>query len=78
VALMLTRAPGESLIIARDVVVTFVAHRTGGEIRLAVTAPPDIQVDRLEVAFRDDPALRDYWREDGSRRYAGPNDYLSR
>lgn len=68
---MVTRRPGESILIARHTMVTFVEHRTAGQVRLSVTAPYEVSVERFELAARVDPSLYDEWRPDGTRRYAG-------
>lgn len=69
-ALVITRRPGESILIAREVCVAFYELGSAGEVRLAITAPEDLVVDRLEVAFRRDPALREVWGGDGFPRGA--------
>ena len=46
--LVLTRRIGETIVIAGDIRVTVVALK-GGKVRLCITAPAEIQVDRLEV-----------------------------
>lgn len=47
--LVLTRKIGESITIAGNIVVTVVETR-GERVRLGVTAPDDVRVDRAEVA----------------------------
>jgi len=46
--LILSRRPGESLTIGDDVVVTVVGVK-GNQIRLGITAPPEVRVLRNEV-----------------------------
>lgn len=46
--LVLTRGIGEAIIIGEDVLVTIV-EVNGKRVRLCVTAPPEIAVDRTEV-----------------------------
>jgi carbon storage regulator len=46
--LVLTRRPGESIVIGNDVVVTVLEVR-GDQIRLGVRAPRSIQVHREEI-----------------------------
>lgn len=50
-SLVLTRRPGERIMIGNDIVVTVVGIN-GGQIRIAVEAPKDVRVDREEVAKR--------------------------
>lgn len=64
-ALMITRRPGEAILIAGEVCVAYHELESAGEIRLAITAPDDLLVDRLEVAFDRDPGLRGIWGPDG-------------
>ena len=47
--LVLSRKPGESLIIGSDIVLTIVEVR-GDKIKLGIEAPREIPVHRLEVA----------------------------
>jgi carbon storage regulator len=49
--LILSRRPNESLRIAGDVVITVVSL-SGNQIRLGITAPPHVTVDREEVHLR--------------------------
>ena len=46
--LVLTRKAGERLLIGDAVAVTVVSVR-GGKVRLGVSAPPEVRVDRAEV-----------------------------
>ena len=46
--LILTRRPGERIMIGDDVVVTFVSRR-GEEISIGIDAPPSVSIDREEV-----------------------------
>jgi carbon storage regulator len=49
--LVLTRTQGETIVIGDDIRVTVVAVH-GSKVRLGVTAPPPVGVDRLEVRER--------------------------
>jgi carbon storage regulator len=49
--LILSRRPNESLRIGGDVVITVVGF-SGNQIRLGITAPPNVVVDREEVHQR--------------------------
>lgn len=49
--LVLTRHPGEQLVIANNIVVTVVAIE-GNKVRLGVDAPRSVRVDRKEVHDR--------------------------
>jgi carbon storage regulator len=49
--LVLSRRLGESIVIDGNVTVTVVAFR-GEKVRLGITAPDDVQVDRSEVHER--------------------------
>jgi carbon storage regulator len=49
--LILSRRPNESLRIAGNVVITVVGF-SGNQVRLGITAPPNIIVDREEVHQR--------------------------
>src|SRR4051794_12359976 len=49
--LVLTRKLNESIIISDNIRVTIVAI-DGNKVRLGITAPPDVRVDREEVARR--------------------------
>ncbi len=53
--LVLTRKVGEQLVIGGGITVTVVSAQ-GGKVRLGVTAPPEVRVDRAEVRAR--PAAR--------------------
>lgn len=46
--LVLSRRPGESIVIGSDIVVTVLEVR-GGQIRIGIDAPRDLQVHREEV-----------------------------
>jgi carbon storage regulator len=56
--LVLTRRLGEEIVIDGDILITVVAVK-GNQIRLGITAPPAVAVDRREVRERraawDDP-----------------------
>ena len=49
--LVLTRKPGEEIVIGSGIRITVVAV-TGNKVRLGVVAPPSVLVDRAEVAER--------------------------
>jgi carbon storage regulator CsrA len=49
--LILSRRPNESLRIAGNVIITVVGFN-GNQIRLGITAPPDVVIDREEVHQR--------------------------
>jgi len=49
--LVLSRRIGEEIVISGDIRITVVEVK-GGRIRLGVTAPPDVTVDRREIAER--------------------------
>lgn len=49
--LILSRRPNESVRIAGNVIITVVGF-SGSQVRLGITAPPDIAIDREEVHQR--------------------------
>jgi len=49
--LILSRRPNESLRIGNNVVITVVGF-SGNQIRLAISAPPNVIIDREEVHLR--------------------------
>ena len=49
--LILSRRPGESLVIGDDVTVTVVAIK-GNQVRIGVNAPKNVRVDREEIRAR--------------------------
>ena len=49
--LVLSRRVGESIIIGKDIIVE-IAEVRGNQVRIAVTAPKEIRVDRSEVRER--------------------------
>lgn len=51
--LVLSRMAGESILIGNDIRVT-VVQINGNKVRIGVTAPPDVQVDREEIRERKD------------------------
>ena len=58
--LVLTRRVDETIVINGDIHVTVVAIR-GDQVRLGITAPPSVRVDRQEIhERRNDPTL---WQE---------------
>ena len=54
--LILTRTPGESLIISDDIEVTIVAVK-GNQVRIGIKAPDDVNIVRDELV-NDDPVTR--------------------
>ncbi len=50
-ALILTRRPGETIQIGKDVTVTVLSLH-GQQVRIAVNAPRDVIVDREEIALK--------------------------
>jgi carbon storage regulator CsrA len=53
--LVLTRHPGERIVIGPDITVEVVEVRAFGKgctVRLRVVAPPGVRVDRQEIAIR--------------------------
>lgn len=56
--LILTRRLGESIMIGDDIVVTIFGIK-GAQVRLGVTAPPDVAVDREEIRARKDAGMPD-------------------
>jgi carbon storage regulator len=49
--LILTRRTGERLCIGDDIVVTILAVK-GGQVRIGITAPRDVTIDREEIHQR--------------------------
>lgn len=49
--LILTRRPGETILIGKDVEVTVIGVH-GGQVRIGIKAPPAVIVDREEIALR--------------------------
>lgn len=47
--LVVTRKLGESLVIGGDCIVKIIDISTRGRVKIAIQAPPDVVVDRLEV-----------------------------
>ena len=47
--LVVSRKPGESIIIGGNVRVTIVEARSDGRVRIAIEAPNDVRIDREEV-----------------------------
>ncbi len=46
--LVLTRRPGESIVIGQNVIITVIEIK-GGQVRIGIDAPRDVQVHREEV-----------------------------
>lgn len=55
--LVLSRKPGESLVIGENITVTIVEAK-GGRVRLGIDAPKDLPVHRHEVKLRIDMESR--------------------
>ena len=49
--LILTRRPGETLCIGDDVEITVISFK-GNQVRIGITAPKEVSVDRREVRAR--------------------------
>lgn len=47
--LVLSRKVGESIVVGDRVLVTVTEIRSDGKVRLGITAPDDVSVDRLEI-----------------------------
>ena len=54
--LVLSRVVGEQIIVGDDVVITVVEIRSNGKVRIGVSAPAHVRVDRKEI--RDLPDYR--------------------
>lgn len=50
-ALVITRRPGESFFIGDDVEVMIISIR-GSQVKIGISAPADVQVDREEIRQR--------------------------
>ena len=46
--LVLTRRPGESIIVGKDIVITVIEIK-GGQVRIGIDAPREVQVHREEI-----------------------------
>lgn len=49
--LIVTRRPGEAIVIGDDIVVTVLGTK-GNQVRIGVTAPKAVTVDREEIRYR--------------------------
>ncbi len=58
--LILTRNVGESIIIDKNIVVTFLGKNRYGQIRLGIDAPRDITVHREEIHEKIEQQVKDY------------------
>ena len=54
--LILTRKPGEKILIANDIELT-VLHVSGTQVKIGIDAPKDITIMREELLNREDPEL---------------------
>jgi len=46
--LVLTRRPGESIVVGQDIIITVIEIK-GGQVRIGIDAPREVQVHREEV-----------------------------
>ncbi len=46
--LVLTRRPGESIVVGHDIIITVIEIK-GGQVRIGIDAPREVQVHREEV-----------------------------
>jgi carbon storage regulator len=56
--LVVTRKAGEEILIDQHIYITVVAIQ-GDKVRLGITAPPDVPVDRAETLGEDRRPMRD-------------------
>jgi carbon storage regulator len=70
--LILARRPNESLVIDNNITLTVLAIK-GNQVRLGITAPRDVVIDREEVHQRK---LAEY-RTSAARHFADPNATIS-
>jgi carbon storage regulator len=49
--LVLTRRPGETVVIGKDIQVVILAVN-GAQVRVGISAPPSVTVDREEIHLR--------------------------
>ncbi len=54
--MILTRRPGETITLGNDITVT-VLNVKGTQVRLGISAPKDVPVDREEIRLRKDAGL---------------------
>ena len=54
--LILTRKPGEKILIANDIELT-VLHVSGTQVKIGIDAPQDVTIMREELLNREDPEL---------------------
>lgn len=64
--LVLTRCPGQALMIGSEVEVRFLKPRVEGEVRLGITAPMDIRIVREELLCRGRERRGEQRRRDGN------------
>ena len=55
--LVLSRKPGERILIGDDIVITIV-RATGGSVRVGIEAPPDVVILREEVKERENALVK--------------------
>jgi len=46
--LVLTRRPGESIVVGQNIIITVIEIK-GGQVRIGIDAPRDVQVHREEI-----------------------------
>jgi carbon storage regulator CsrA len=51
-SLVLARDPGKSIIIDGNIKVTVASVNKFGQVKLAITAPDDVTIDREEIALQ--------------------------
>ena len=56
--LVLTRKKDQSIVINGDVIVSVLDVSPGGTVKLGVMAPPEVDVDRMEVHERKEAEKR--------------------
>jgi len=66
--LVLSRKPGEKVVIGRDIIVTLIESK-GGRVRIGISAPDNVPIFRGELQERmDAPLDSDYGSEAGLAR----------
>ena len=60
VMLILSRLPGEEIVIADDITIKVIdVQRGSGRVRLGISAPRDVDIDRKEVREQTDADFRE-------------------
>ena len=58
--LILSRLPGEEIVIADDITIKVIdVQRGSGRVRLGISAPRDVDIDRKEVREQTDADFRE-------------------